>query len=56
MNLFEKIDWFEKMATQLDGSYADDSSETIDNYDESELFNKESITARTDLLNLLLKF
>ena len=44
------------MATQLDDSYADDGSETIDNYNEFESPNKESITARADLLQLLLKF
>ena len=55
MDLFEKIDLFEKMATQLVGDNTDEDVETIDNYNESEFSAKASVKARKDLLKSLLK-
>jgi hypothetical protein len=54
MDLFEKIDWIEKMATQLVGDDTNEDVETIDNYNESEFTNKASIKVRVDMLKTLL--
>lgn len=55
MDLFEKIDLFEKMATQLVGGDTDEDVETIDNYNESEFSSKASVKSRKDLLKTLLR-
>jgi hypothetical protein len=56
MDLFEKIDLFEKMATQLvGGDDTNEDAETIDNYNESEFSVKASVKARKDLLKTLLR-
>lgn len=53
MDLFQKIDLFEKLAMQLTGSESDSDLETFDNTNESE--PKESIQARVSLLQSLLR-
>jgi hypothetical protein len=53
MDLFEKIDLFEKMATQLVGDDTNEDAEAIDNYNESEFSAKASIQSRVDMLKIL---
>ena len=53
MDLFQKIDLFEKLAMQLAGDETDGNLEAIDNTNESE--SKESIQSRANKLKSLLR-